>query len=236
MYALQGKSNTHDTYTSHASPRTPLILFLWAIPVHGNLSLVINNVGQSHRSQEKGTPDYIPSMSIDWSTGPHPIYLPLTTLKAVKKVKHMLMTSYISLLGSYLQYVISTFNPYSRIPTPRSITNTYGGYNLGGPNFSHHFPSPSQLTVLCFSLMAPFGLKLTSSSTNQTSKIDIEKPSGPFLSLIVMRHWLDEVWIRIRGCFILFFFYLCFIWRIVFAYLVVCRWQVRYCMQRWGSW
>jgi hypothetical protein len=34
------------------------------------------------------------------------------------------------------------------------------------------------------------------------------------------------------GQFILFSFYLCFIWRIVFACLVVCRWQVRHGMQR----
>jgi hypothetical protein len=34
------------------------------------------------------------------------------------------------------------------------------------------------------------------------------------------------------GQFILFSFYLCFIWRIVFACLVVCRCQVRHGMQR----
>jgi hypothetical protein len=38
MYNLQEKSDTHDTYASHASPRTPLIRFLRAVPVRGNLS------------------------------------------------------------------------------------------------------------------------------------------------------------------------------------------------------
>jgi hypothetical protein len=33
-----------------------------------------------------------------------------------------------------------------------------------------------------------------------------------------------------------FFFYLCFIWWIVFACLVVCRWQVRHGMQRREPW
>jgi hypothetical protein len=42
-------------------------------------------------------------------------------------------------------------------------------------------------------------------------KGEIEKPSGPFLGLIVTSHWLGEVWIRIRDSFILFFFYLCFV-------------------------
>jgi DNA-binding transcriptional regulator of glucitol operon len=32
------------------------------------------------------------------------------------------------------------------------------------------------------------------------------------------------------------FFYLYFIWRIVFACLVLCRWQVRHGVQRQGSW
>jgi hypothetical protein len=33
-----------------------------------------------------------------------------------------------------------------------------------------------------------------------------EKPSGQFLGLIVMSHWLGEVWIQIQDSFILFFF------------------------------
>jgi hypothetical protein len=32
------KLDQHDTYASHASPRMPDIRFLWAVPVHGNLS------------------------------------------------------------------------------------------------------------------------------------------------------------------------------------------------------
>jgi hypothetical protein len=36
----------HDTYASHASPRTPSVCFLWAVPVYGNLSRVTNRVRQ----------------------------------------------------------------------------------------------------------------------------------------------------------------------------------------------
>jgi hypothetical protein len=35
---------------------------------------------------------------------------------------------------------------------------------------------------------------------------EIEKPSGQFIGLIVMSHWLGEVWIRIRDSFVLLFF------------------------------
>jgi hypothetical protein len=36
--------------------------------------------------------------------------------------------------------------------------------------------------------------------------------------------------------FWLFYLYLYFMWRIMFAYLVVCRWQVRHGRQRWELW
>ncbi len=78
--------------------------------------------------------------------------------------------------------------------------------------------------------------KLCAFVVNGLIKGEIEKPSGQFLGLIVMSHWLGEVWIQIRDSFVLFFFYLCFVWRIVFACLVVCRWQVRHGVQRRGPW
>jgi hypothetical protein len=78
--------------------------------------------------------------------------------------------------------------------------------------------------------------KLCAFVVNWLIKGEIEKPSGQFLGLIVMSHWLSDVWIQIRDSFILFFFYLCFVQRIAFACLMVCRWQVWYGVQRWGPW
>jgi hypothetical protein len=52
----RGKPDQHDTYFSYASPRTPGLCFLRTVPVRGNLLRVINKVGQSHCSQEKGLP------------------------------------------------------------------------------------------------------------------------------------------------------------------------------------
>jgi hypothetical protein len=65
--------------------------------------------------------------------------------------------------------------------------------------------------------------KLYAFVVNGLIKGEIEKPSGQFLGLIMMSHWPGKVWIWIRDGFILFF-YLCFIWRIMVACLVVCRW------------
>jgi hypothetical protein len=66
--------------------------------------------------------------------------------------------------------------------------------------------------------------KLCAFVVNGLIKGEIEKPSGQFFGLIVMSYWLDEVWIQIRDRFVLFFFYHCFVRRIAFACLVVCRW------------
>jgi hypothetical protein len=35
----RGKLKKHTMYASHSSPRTPSIRFLWAVPIHDNLSL-----------------------------------------------------------------------------------------------------------------------------------------------------------------------------------------------------
>jgi hypothetical protein len=53
----RGKSDQHDTYASHASPRTPGVHFLWAVAVRGNLSQVINNVGRILLLPRKSAPD-----------------------------------------------------------------------------------------------------------------------------------------------------------------------------------
>jgi hypothetical protein len=36
--SYKGKPDQHDIYASHASPRTPGVRFLWAVPVRDNLS------------------------------------------------------------------------------------------------------------------------------------------------------------------------------------------------------
>jgi hypothetical protein len=101
MYTLHGKLDTHGTYAFCASPRTPLVRFLRTVLVRGDLSRVVNGVGHIHYSWEKGTSDYIPSMLTDRSAGPHPVSLPLTTIEAVEKAKHLVTASYIILLGPY---------------------------------------------------------------------------------------------------------------------------------------
>jgi hypothetical protein len=59
-------------------------------------------------------------------------------------------TCYIGLLNPYHQHVINTFHTCSRGPTHRSLTDTGGGYSLGGADLPYHTPRPSQPMVLHF--------------------------------------------------------------------------------------
>jgi hypothetical protein len=140
-----------------------LVRFLRAVPVCGKLSLVVNSVGQSHFFWEKGT------------------------IEIVEKAKHLLTISYISLLDLCHKHVISTFNTYSRVPTPRCLTDTDGGYNLGGASFPHHTHRPFQPTVLRFSLMA----RLISDCQSQHKPLEIKSkaPSHWVASMLLDLYW-----------------------------------------------
>jgi hypothetical protein len=53
------------------------------------------------------------------------------------------------------QHAIGTFNTCSRGLTHRFLTDTSGGYNLGGAGFPYHTLWPSQPTVLHFPPKGP---------------------------------------------------------------------------------
>jgi hypothetical protein len=60
-----------------------------------------------------------------------------------------------------LDTVHNTFNTCSRGPTHRSLTDTGGCYSLGGADFPHTTPRPSQPAVSTFHLRAPPDLRLS---------------------------------------------------------------------------
>jgi hypothetical protein len=59
----RGKLNQHDTYASHASPCTPDVRFLRAVPVRGNLLQATNSVGQTLLLPRKRAPNTIPILA-----------------------------------------------------------------------------------------------------------------------------------------------------------------------------
>jgi hypothetical protein len=91
----KGKPDQHDTYTSHASPRTSDVRFLWAVLVRGNLPRVTDRVGQSHCSWEKGLPTQSTARLL---TDPrvHTQFLSWANNAVVKKVKHVSIAGYLA--------------------------------------------------------------------------------------------------------------------------------------------
>jgi hypothetical protein len=75
---------------------------------------------------------------------------------------------------------------------------------------SSRWPSWSFLSFLglldVFHGILDSNFKLCIFIVNGLIKGEIEKSSGQFFGLIVMSHWLGEVWIRIRDSLVLFFF------------------------------
>jgi hypothetical protein len=118
------KPDQHATYTSQVSPRTPDVCFIRAIPVHGNLSWVIDRVEQTHYFWEKGS-RYNPQCA-DW-----PIHrsVPNFSLEPTNEVAGAKPTIYrwpaTRLAGPispacdrYIQYLLTGANP--------SVLNQHG--------------------------------------------------------------------------------------------------------------
>jgi hypothetical protein len=65
----------------------------------------------------------------------------------------------LGLLGPYHQHATGTLNTCLRGPTDRSLTDTGGGYYLGGSSFPHTTLQPSQPAISPFLLKALLGLQ-----------------------------------------------------------------------------
>jgi hypothetical protein len=154
----RGKLDQHDTYASHASPCMPGVRFLRAVPVRGNLSWVIDRVGQSHCSREKGLPTQSTarrmtdpwvriqflSWANQWSSGEN---------------QTSINSRLLGLPDPYHRHAISTYNTCSRGPTHRSLTDMGGGYNLGGAYLPHIHSPTFSTSCLPFPLVALPGLQ-----------------------------------------------------------------------------
>jgi hypothetical protein len=140
----RGKPNQHDMYASHASSRTPGVRFLRAVPVRGNLLRVTDRVGRILLLSRKSAPDS--TSQPGWvARGTRLIFSPKTTIEAVGLSQAPVDGLLLVLPSPYHRYVIGTFNICSRVPTPRFLTDTGGGYhieNLGmATALSPSFPS-----------------------------------------------------------------------------------------------
>jgi hypothetical protein len=160
----RGKPDQHITYVSHASPSTPRARFLWAVPIRGNLSRVIDKVEQAHCTREEGLPTQ--STAHRWSIrGSIPSFSPEPANEAVGAKPSIYQRPATRLFGPispvcdrYIQYLLAGAN--------RTVLNWHmrGATTLEVPAF--HVPLldlPNQLSPLSPSgpARSPFNQILT---------------------------------------------------------------------------
>jgi hypothetical protein len=153
----RGKTDQHDTYASHASSYTSGVRFLRAVPICGNLSWVINIVGQS-RSWEKVLPTQSTARQL---TDPwvHTQFFSQANQWSSGKSQTSVDNRLLGLPDSYHRLAIDTFNTCSQGPTHRSLIDTGRSYNLGGVSLPDTTLRPSQPAISTFHLKAPLSLQ-----------------------------------------------------------------------------
>jgi hypothetical protein len=99
---------------------------------------------------EKKGSRHNPQCITDRSTGPYPASLPSQPMKQWGQSQASINNRLLGLLDPYDQYAIGTFNTCSWGPTEWSLTDTGGGYNLGGAGFPPTTPRPFRPVVFPF--------------------------------------------------------------------------------------
>jgi hypothetical protein len=142
----RGKPDQHDMYAFHVSPRTSDVHFLQAVPVRGNRSWVTDRVRQSHCSWEKWLPTQSTTHRLS-NPRVHTQSLSWANQWSSGESQTSVDSSLLGLPGPYHRHAIDTFNTCLRMPTHWSLTDTCGGYNLGGAGFPHTTPRLSQPAI-----------------------------------------------------------------------------------------
>jgi hypothetical protein len=126
----------------------PSVHFLRAVPVCNNLSQVTDRVGRILLLLRKSAPDS--TSQPDWvARGTHLSFSYKIAIEAVGLSQAPVDGWLLGLPGPYHRHAIGTFNTCSRVPTPKSLTDTGGGYhieNLGiATTLSLPFPSKGSI-------------------------------------------------------------------------------------------
>jgi hypothetical protein len=121
----RGKSDQHDMYAFHASPCTLPV----GGPVRDDLFRVTDTVGQILLLPRKSVPDS--TSQPGWvAHGTHLSFSPNTAIEAVGLSQAPVDGRLLGLPGPYHRHAIGTFNTCSRVPTPWSLNDTGGDYNI----------------------------------------------------------------------------------------------------------
>jgi hypothetical protein len=124
-----GKPDQHATYAFHASPTYARRM----LPAGGLRTWQPFTLTQQSWTDSllprKSAPDSISQPG--WVVhGTHLSFSPNTTTEAVRLSQTSVDNRLLGLPGPYHRHAIGTFNTCSRVPTPRSLTDTDGGYHI----------------------------------------------------------------------------------------------------------
>jgi hypothetical protein len=144
----RGKLNQHATRFPHSVHVWPSTIRISWGPRIATFHDVTNRVGWMHCSRL-----HISTRLV--VRGTYLSFSPNIVIEAVHLSQAHVDDRLLGLLDPYHQHAISIFNTCSRGATDQSLTDTGGGYNLGGVGLPHHTPRPSQLTVLHFPPKGP---------------------------------------------------------------------------------
>jgi hypothetical protein len=151
----RGKPNQHFT-------RIPRSVRLWSQTIRisrgqriASFREVINRFVQIHCPPRRRAPDTIHSSMTVWSAGPYPASLPQQLMRHWGKRQPSVDNQLLGLAGPYHRHAIDTFNTCSRVPTPRSLTDTGGGYHIETSKSPQHSSHPSLPSVPLVLLIGP---------------------------------------------------------------------------------
>jgi hypothetical protein len=137
------------------------------VPDHTSYVVHVDNLSLvPTRSKQAPTPERLARPSSWVNSFP----LPHDSLGVGDRSFDQVVTQLHQLTGPIYQHAIGTFNTCSWGPTHWSLTDISGGYNLGGANFTHQTPRPSQPTVSAFHLRALPGLRLSKLNISNWTK------------------------------------------------------------------
>jgi hypothetical protein len=129
---------------------------VWSI--YSNLSRTRQQIWIDPLAPRRRAPNIIHSTMADRSAGSYSVSLSKQPIKQWEKSNFCCQPATM-LTGLIYQHVICTFNTCSRGPTHWSLTDTSGGYNLGGAGFLHTTPWPFQPVESTFHLRVSPGLQ-----------------------------------------------------------------------------
>jgi hypothetical protein len=155
--------DVHHTGETRLTHHTHPTLSLRMVPDHTYLTQSLHsNLSHNHQQSwaeplfpRKRALDTIHITMANRSTGPYQVSLPSQPIKQWGQSQPSVDIQLLALQDSYHRYAIDTFNTCSRWLIHRFLTDTGGGYNLGGADFSYITPRPSQPMISTFHLRTP---------------------------------------------------------------------------------